>query len=129
MNLGKSPQLEAIGADVVDAAMKVHTALGPGLLESVYEVCLAHELIERRRTVERQRAVPVNYGPNRLETGFRIDLVVDGLVVIEVKAVEKVLQVHVAQVITYLKLGGYQLGYLLSFDVVHMREGVKRLVN
>ncbi len=109
--------------------MKVHTALGPGLLESVYEVCLAQELMERRRAVERQRAVPVIYGPNRLETGFRIDLVVDGLVVVEVKAVEKVLPVHVAQVITYLKLGGYQLGYLLNFDVVHMRDGVKRLVN
>lgn len=129
MNLGKSPQLEAIGADVVDAAMKVHTALGPGLLESVYEVCLAHELTERRRSVERQRAVPVTYGPNRLEAGFRIDLLVNGLVVVEVKAVEKLVQVHVAQVITYLKLGGYQLGYLLNFDVVHMRDGVKRLVN
>lgn len=128
MTLDKSPELEAIGAHVVDAAIKVHTALGPGLLESVYEICLAHELTERCRKVERQLAVPVTYGSNRLEAGFRIDLLVDGLVVVEVKAVEKLMQIHVAQLLTYLRLGGYQLGYLLNFDVVRMKDGVRRVV-
>lgn len=128
MKLDKSPELEAIGADVVDAAMKVHSALGPGLLESVYEVCFASELASRHRRVERQRAVPVTYGVSRLETGFRLDLLVDDLVVVEIKAVERLMQIHVAQVLTYLKLGGYQLGYLLNFNVVRMKDGVKRLV-
>ncbi len=128
MSLDKPPEMEAIGADVVDAAMKVHSALGPGLLESVYEVCLARELAKRQRRVERQRSIPVTYDGERLEAGFRIDLLVDELVVVEVKSVEKLLPVHLAQMLTYLRLGQFQLGYLLNFDVSHMKDGVKRVV-
>jgi GxxExxY protein len=128
MSLDKSPLMEAIGADVIDAAMKVHSALGPGLLESVYEVCLGHELAKRRRRVERQRPVPVTYESERLDAGFRIDLLVDDLVVVEVKSVEKLLPIHLAQMLTYLRLGQFQLGYLLNFDVVRMKDGVKRVV-
>jgi GxxExxY protein len=128
MSLDKPPLMESIGADVVDAAMKVHSSLGPGLLESVYEVCLAHELAKRRRKVERQRPIPVTYEGERLDAGFRIDLVVDELVVVEVKSVEKLLPVHLAQMLTYLRLGQFQLGFLLNFDVLRMKDGVKRVV-
>jgi GxxExxY protein len=128
MSLDKSPLVEAIGAEVIDAAMKVHSALGPGLLESVYEVCLAQELQKRRRSVERQRPIPVTYEGERLDAGFRIDLLVDDLVVVEVKSVEKLLPVHLAQMLTYLRLGQFQLGFLLDFDVVRMKDGVKRVV-
>jgi GxxExxY protein len=102
-------------------------ALGPGLLESAYEVCLAHELTTLGLAVERQVHVPVTYGGVTLECGYRIDLVVEREVVIEVKAVEKLLPVHLAQVATYLKLTGYPVGLLVNFHTASLRQGLRRL--
>ncbi len=118
-----------VGEAVLGAAMKVHSALGPGLLESVYETCLTHELRNQGFDVQRQVALPVEYDGQRIDTGFRLDIVVAEKVVVEVKAVERTAPIHTAQVLTYLKLGGFKLGYLLNFNVVHMRDGIKRLVN
>lgn len=118
-----------IGEAVLGAAMKVHSAVGPGLLESVYETCLTHELRIRGFDVQRQVALPVEYDGQRIEAGFRLDILVAEKVVVEVKAVERTAPIHTAQILTYLKLGGFKLGYLLNFNVVHMRDGIKRLVN
>lgn len=118
-----------IGEAVLGAAMKVHSAVGPGLLESVYETCLTHELRKQGFDVQRQVALPVEYDGQRIDAGFRLDIVVAEKVVVEVKAVERTAPIHTAQVLTYLKLGRFKLGYLLNFNVVHMRDGIKRLVN
>lgn len=119
----------AIGSSVLNCAMKVHTSLGPGLLESVYEVCMAHELTKIGMKTTRQAPLPVRYDGLEIEGGFRVDLVVDNLVILEIKAVEKLMPVHKSQVLTYLRLSGLKLGYLLNFNVPHMREGIKRIVN
>lgn len=116
-----------VAGQVVDAAFAVHKTLGPGLLESVYEVCLAHELEKRRLTVVRQVTVPVLYDGVRLEAGLRLDLVVEDCVVVELKAVEALLPVHTAQVLTYLKLSGHRLALLINFNVPLIRDGIKRL--
>ncbi len=118
-----------IGEAVLGAAMKVHSAVGPGLLESVYETCLTHELKIQGFDVQRQVALPVEYDGQRIDAGFRLDILVAEKVVVEVKAVERTAPIHTAQILTYLKLGGFKLGYLLNFNVVHMRDGIKRLVN
>lgn len=119
--------IERVGSLVVDAAFCVHTRLGPGLLESVYEVCMAHELARRGVRVQRQVAVPVIYDNLRLDASFRIDLLIDDAVVIEVKAVEVLLPVHMAQMLTYLKLSGYRLGFLINFNVGLIKDGIKRV--
>jgi GxxExxY protein len=119
----------AIGDAILGCAMKVHSSLGPGLLESVYELCLAHELSSSGLRTERQVALPVCYDGLEIEGGFRVDILVEGLVILEVKAVEKVLPVHKSQLLTYLKLNGCKLGYLLNFNVPHMRDGISRMVN
>jgi GxxExxY protein len=119
----------AIGDAILGCAMKVHSSLGSGLLESVYELCLAHELSNSGLRTERQVALPVRYDGIEIEGGFRVDILVEGLVIIEVKAVEKVLPVHKSQLLTYLKLNGCKLGYLLNFNVPHMRDGISRMVN
>ena len=126
---GKSVTENAIGEAVLGAAMKVHSAVGPGLLESVYETCLTHELRIQGFNVQRQVALPVEYDGQRIDAGFRLDILVAEKVVVEVKAVERTAPIHTAQILTYLKLGGFKLGYLLNFNVVHMRDGIKRLVN
>ena len=108
--------------------MEVHRALGPGLLESVYEECLCRELALRGISFERQRSLPLEYKGVRLESGLRLDLLVAGAVVVEVKTVEKLLPVHEAQVLTYLRLGGWKVGLLLNFYVPVMKNGIRRLV-
>jgi GxxExxY protein len=118
-----------IGDVIVDAALKVHSELGAGLLESVYEACLLHELLKRGLTVGRQVPCPIVYDGLKIDGAFRLDLVVGEKVVVEVKAVEKLMPVHTAQILTYLKLGNFKLGYLLNFDVAHMKDGIKRTVN
>lgn len=120
---------EEIGKAILDAAMKVHSALGCGLLESAYEACLAHELLKRGLSVERQVALPIHYDGVTVDAGYRIDLLIDKLVIIELKAVEKMLNIHQAQLMSYLKLSGCKLGYLLNFNVVHLKDGIKRIVN
>ncbi|WNJ98237.1 GxxExxY protein [Thalassospiraceae bacterium LMO-JJ14] len=121
--------LEGIASSVVDAALKVHSALGPGLLEDVYEKCLAMELQKRGYKVERQVAVPVEYEGAFFETGYRLDLLIDESFVVEVKAVEKMMPVYLAQILTYLRLGKMKLGLLLNFNVPKMRDGIRRVVN
>ena len=118
-----------IGDMVVASAFKVHTALGPGMLESAYEACLTHELSSRGLGVKRQVAVPIKYEAVSLDVGYRMDLLVSDLVVVELKAVEKLQPIHKAQLLSYLKLSKLRLGYLLNFNVVHMRDGIKRLAN
>lgn len=113
---------------VISAAMKVHTALGPGLLESCYEACLAHELVKRGHRVRRQMDVSVVYDGERVGTGFRIDLLVDEVVVVELKAVERFSPIDEAQLHTYLKLSGNRVGLLINFNVLHLRDGLKRRV-
>jgi GxxExxY protein len=114
---------------VVDAAMKVHSALGPGLLESAYQACLTHELQLRGLQVMTQIALPVTYRGIRLEVGYRIDLLVDNAVVVEVKAIAKVQPVHHAQLLSYLRLSGHRLGLLINFHEIHLKHGIKRMVN
>ncbi len=121
--------LEIIGKEIVDSAIKVHMALGPGLLESAYEVCLSYELATRGFRVDRQLPLPVTYYEVVLEAGYRLDLVVDSSVVIELKSVEHVLPIHEAQLLSYMRLGDYRLGYLLNFNTRRMKDGIKRMVN
>ena len=123
-----SQEEERVAALIVDAAIKVHRALGPGLLESVYEACLAHELMQRGLTVETQVPVPIRYEGLILDGGLRLDMLVGGAAVIELKAVEKLLPVHDAQLLTYLKLSGRRLGFLLNFNVPVMKDGISRFV-
>lgn len=113
---------------IVDAGLKVHRALGPGLLESAYEACLTHELARRGLNVRRQVPQPLEYEGLRLDAGYRLDLVVDDLVIVEVKAVEALSRLHEAQLITYLKLSGLRLGLLINFNVALFKEGVRRLL-
>jgi len=119
----------AVSGQVIDAALRVHTVLGAGLLENVYEACLEHELSKRKLFVRRQIPMPVRYEDVILDIGYRLDLLVGDKIVVEVKAVEKLLPLHSAQLLTYLKLGGYKVGLLLNFNSVHMREGIKRVIN
>jgi len=118
-----------ISGCVVSSAIKIHTALGCGLLENVYETCLAYELAKRGLKVQRQLTMPVHYEDVILDMGYRLDLLVDNKVVVEVKAVEKLLAIHHAQLLSYLKLGGFKVGLLLNFNSVHLRDGIKRIVN
>lgn len=120
--------VDRVARAVVDAALTVHRTLGPGLLESVYEHCLAHELQTRGLRIERQRPLPVVYGELRLEAGYQTDLIVEGVVIVEVKAVEALAPVHTAQLLTYLKLSGLRLGLLINFDVTLLKQGLKRVV-
>jgi GxxExxY protein len=120
---------EDIGRAIITASMNVHSALGPGLLESVYERCMEYELVSRGMHVSTQKPIEVRYADLVIDNAYRMDLLVNERVVVELKAVEKVLPVHRSQLLSYLKLGQYKLGYLLNFDCPHMREGIVRLVN
>ena len=118
-----------IGERVLGCALKVHKALGPGLLESAYEACLAHEVSKTGFSLKRQLTLPVIYDGVTIETGYRLDLLVADRVVIEVKAVEALSDVHRAQLLGYLKFGGWRLGYLLNFNVRLMKNGVCRMAS
>jgi GxxExxY protein len=118
-----------ISGKIIGCAIEVHKTLGPGLLESAYEECLFYELIESGLKVERQKALPVVYKEVKLEAGYRIDLLVENLVVVELKSVDALNDVHTAQVLTYLKLSGCKLGLLINFNVSRLRDGIKRLKN
>jgi GxxExxY protein len=121
-------EIEKMAKVCVNSAYKVHTVLGPGLLESVYETCLAHELARTGLRVEKQVQLPVFYEGVRLDAGLRLDLLVEGNLIIELKAVEELLPVHQAQVMTYLKLTGNRLGLLINFNVPLIKNGIKRVV-
>lgn len=124
MNLG----YDDISGEIIGAAMKVHSALGPGLLESAYEACLVHELKKREMRVMSQVALPVHYDGVMIELGYRLDLLVENKVIVELKAVDKVSAVHQAQLLSYLKLSRKKLGLLINFNVMHLRDGIKRVV-
>jgi len=123
-----TPETEAVATQVVDAAFHVHQALGPGLLESVYEHCLAHELSLRDIATQRQVQVPITYAGTRLDAGFRMDLLVASCVIVEVKAVETMLPIHEAQLMTYLRLSGHRVGFLVNFNVKMFKSGIRRIV-
>ena len=118
-----------IATQVVDAAYKIHTTLGPGLLESVYESVMAEELSRRSLHVVRQQAIPVVYENVHLEVGFRADLIVEGKVIIEIKSVNGIAPVHRKQLLTYLRLADKRLGILINFDVELIKDGITRVVN
>jgi GxxExxY protein len=120
---------QEVSRAIITAAMKVHSELGPGLLESTYQACLQHELQQAGVRSEAQVGLPVVYRGAKLDLGYRIDLLVEGLVVVEIKSVEGISPVHQAQVISYLKLSGRSIGLLINFNVVHLRDGIKRFVN
>jgi GxxExxY protein len=122
-------KINEVSGQIVDAAMRVHTALGPGLLESAYEACLAYELRQRGLEVATQVGLPVVYGGVRLDVGYRLDLLVQGLVIVEIKAVDKLAPIHGAQLLSYLRLSGKRLGLLINFHVPHLKDGIRRLVN
>ena len=122
MNADDLPE-NRLTEQILGAAIEVHKALGPGLLESAYESCLAFEFGLRQIEVDRQKALPVRYKNHLVESGFRVDLLIAGLVVVELKAVEKLLPIHQAQILTYLKLTGCRVGLLLNFNVKRLKDG------
>ena len=119
----------AIAKEIVDAAFRIHTTLGPGLLESVYDVVLAYELSQRGLRVARQQPIPVVYGNVRMDTGFRADLIVEDKVIVEIKSVEALAPVHRKQLLTYLKLADKRLGLLINFQGALIKDGITRVVN
>ena len=122
------PETNRIASEVVDAAFKIHSALGPGLLESVYETFLVHELKRRGLKVEKQVLLPITFEGVTLDGGLRLDLLVETRVVVELKAVEALLKIHQAQLKTYLKLSGHDLGLLINFNVPVIKDGIQRIV-
>lgn len=121
--------IEAIATIIVDAAIQVHRTLGPGLLESAYQQCLLIELVKRGLRVECEVKMPIFYSGQRIETGYRIDMLIEGCIIIENKAVEQLLPIHTAQLLTYLRLSELKLGFLLNWNVKLMRDGINRVVN
>jgi GxxExxY protein len=120
--------INEISQGIIGAAIEVHRTLGPGLLESAYEQCLSHEFSLRQIPFERQKPLPIDYKGVRLDCGYRLDFLVAETVVVEVKAIEALLPIHQAQLLSYLKLGGWKLGLLINFHVPLLREGIKRVV-
>lgn len=114
---------------IIGAAINVHTSLGPGLLESAYKECLYYKLIQNNLYVEKEKPMPLIFEQVKLECGYRIDLLVENKVVIEIKSVESLNDVHLAQTLTYMKLGNYKLGLLMNFNVFRLKDGIKRVVN
>lgn len=122
-------EIEKIGKQIVHSAFEVHRELGPGLLESVYEICLVSELESKGLFVERQLRIPVHYKGKQLQKKFLIDLMVERTIIIELKAVEMLLPVHEVQLLTYMKLANIKLGYLINFNVSLIKQGIKRKIN
>ncbi len=118
-----------LAAEVFDAGLKVHRALGPGLLESAYEECLHFELCKRGLSVQRQKGLPLVYESVKMEIGYRVDLLIENKLIVEIKAVEAINEIHIAQVLTYLKLSNCKLGLLINFHSSLFKNGVKRLIN
>lgn len=124
--MGEDGDCSSLTGSIISAAMMVHTALGPGLLESTYEACLAFELTQSGFNVKTQVPLPVIYGDVKLECGYRIDMVVENTVVVEIKAVETIALIHHAQLLSYLRLSKHHIGLLLNFHVEHMKDGIIR---
>ena len=124
-----APRVNRISGNIVSAAMKVHSQLGHGLPESAYEACLAHELRKQGLEVAQRVGLPVIYDGEKIDLGYRIDLIVEDLVIVEIKSVEAIHPVHQAQLLSYLRLSGRNLGLLINFHVAHLRDGIKRMVD
>jgi GxxExxY protein len=124
-----NPRVNQVSGVVVNAAMRVHSLLGPGLLESAYQACLAQELRKRGLSVETQVGLPVVYEAGKLDLGDRIDLLVENLVIVEIKCVEAIHPVHEAQLLSYLRLSGKNVGLLINFHVARLKDGIKRMVD
>lgn len=122
-------EINQISGQIVDAAIKVHTAIGPGLLESAYEACLLFELHKRQVKAVSQVQLPIVYESVRIDAGYQIDLLVEDAVIVELKAIESLLPIHKAQLLSYLKLSGKKLGLLINFNTVLLKDGIVRLVN
>lgn len=120
--------IEEVYKKILDSSFQVHNALGPGLLESAYEECLFYELSQIGLKVEKQKALPLVYKEVKLDVGYRIDLIVENSIVIEIKAVDSLCDIHLAQILTYLKLSSCKLGLLVNFNVRHLKDGIKRVV-
>ena len=123
-----TPEVEKVGKAVLDAAFKVHTALGPGLLESVYETTTAYEIRKNGLIVTTQVSQPIVYDNQELDSGFRLDMLIEKCVIVEVKSVETMHPVYEAQIMTYLRLSKVRLGFLINFNVKHLKDGIKRFV-
>jgi len=123
-----APEVEKVGKSVLDAAFKVHTTLGPGLLESVYETTTAYELRKGGLIAATQISVPIVYDDQELDSGFRLDMLVKKCVIVEIKSVETMHPVYEAQIMTYLRLSKVRLGFLINFNVKHLKDGIKRFV-
>lgn len=118
-----------IGDAIISAAFKVHSVVGPGLLEGAYEICMLHELQRRQITARAQVAIPIRYEDVTIDNAYRLDLLVEDRVIVELKTVQTILPVHKGQLLSYLRLGGFKLGYLLNFHVAQMRDGIVRMAN
>lgn len=121
-------ELNSVSGKIIDCAFRVHSALGPGLLESVYEACLAHELKDKGLSFEQQVLLPIHYRDLTVRDAFRLDFIVENLVVVELKAVDSLQPIHQAQLMTYLKMTGKKLGLLLNFNVPILKQGIKRVI-
>ena len=122
-------EIDRIAGQIVDASIAVHRAIGPGLLESAYEACLVYELRDRGLAVTQQIELPVYYRGNKLDAAYRLDLVVEDAVIVELKSVEELAPIHTAQLLSYLKLSGKRLGLLINFNVDLLKNGIKRIAN
>jgi GxxExxY protein len=122
-------EIEEIGRKIVNSAIQVHKTLGPGLLESAYQKCIAYELRKNRLEVACEILLPIQYDAIEIDAGYRIDMLVENRIIIENKTVDKIAPIHVAQLLTYLKLKDCRLGYLLNWNVTLMKDGIKRIVN
>jgi len=120
--------IEKVFKCVLDCSFRVHSALGPGLLESAYVECLCYELEQAGLIVEKQKPLPLIYKEVKLEGGYRIDLLVEGSVIVEIKSIDALADIHMAQILTYLKLSGCKLGLLANFNVEHLKDGIKRVI-
>jgi GxxExxY protein len=121
--------IEVVAREIVDAAICVHTRLGPGMLESAYEACMELELTKRSIAVRKQVPLPLRYDDRTVDIGYRLDMLIEGAVIVEIKSVSQLLPIHTAQLLSYLRAGDYRIGFLLNFNTLHMRNGIKRLVN
>jgi GxxExxY protein len=122
-------ELKEISGIIIDSSIQVHSALGPGLLENAYEACLKHELISRGLQVRSQVTLPITYFEVTINAGYRLDLLVENSIIVELKTVDKILPIHEAQLLSYLKLSDKRIGLLINFNLMQLRHGVKRLVN
>ena len=127
--MNQDERLNAITGKIIAAAIRVHRALGPGLLESAYEACTAFELVQDGLRVEQQKPLPLLYREVRLDCGYRLDLLVEGEVIVEIKATDGLAPIHEAQLLSYLKLSGCRVGLLINFNVTVLKEGLRRIVN